>query len=308
MPPKFESKLSLSRNKNRSGIESPEEPNLEDITTAGSSSEDSSSDDSETEDKTLKQSIRSQLRKKKTLEPLLKTLLDGILSNGEILDLLVDAVYQSFSEKVKEELTQEVYESVSMDISQNKSELANIKEQLKKERDDRIADRKLITKLRQDIRELKEETTDQMDNQEQYSRRNCLLLHGVPESKGEDTTATSIQQLNGKLKCSLTKELIDRSHRLGKPKSGEDAKPRPIIIKFVSYSTRSIIFRSKRKLKASPLLITESLTTRRMELLRKAQAQVRDNKLKGTWTQDGRIYALDNDDHKVLITKAADLV
>ena len=92
-----------------------------------------------------------------------------------------------------------------MDISQNKSELANIKTQLKKEQDGRMADRKLTTKLREDIRELENETTNQMDNQEQYSRRNCLLLHGVPESKGEDTTPTSIQQLNGKLKCSLTK-------------------------------------------------------------------------------------------------------
>ena len=55
MPPIFESKLSLSRNKNGSGIESPEEPNLEDITTAGSLSEDGSNDESETEDKTLKQ-------------------------------------------------------------------------------------------------------------------------------------------------------------------------------------------------------------------------------------------------------------
>ena len=103
------------------------------------------------------------------------------------------------------------------------------------------------------------------------------------------------------------KELIDRSHRLGKPKSGEDAKPRPIIIKFVSYSTRSTIFRSKRNLMGTPL-ITESLTTRRMDLLRKAETQVRDNKLKGAWTQNGRICALDDDDHKVLITKAADLV
>ena len=54
MPPKFESKLSLSRNKNGFGIESPEEPNLEDITTTGSSSEDGSSDDSETEDKKIR--------------------------------------------------------------------------------------------------------------------------------------------------------------------------------------------------------------------------------------------------------------
>ena len=89
-----------------------------------------------------------------------------------------------------------------------------------------------------DIQELKDKTTDQIDNQERYSRQNCFLPHGVPESRAEDTTATSIQQLSVKLKCSPTKELIDRTHRLGKPKSVADAKLQPIIMKFVSYFTR----------------------------------------------------------------------
>ena len=131
-----------------------------------------------------------------------------------------------------------------------------------------------------------------MDNQEQYSRCNCSLLHRVTEISDEDTTATCIELLNSKLKSTLTKEHIDRLHRLGKPKTGEDKKPRPIIIKFVSYYTRSSIFGSKRKLKGSSLLIRESLTTRRMDLLRKAQSQTRLGNFKCIWTQDDRIFAL----------------
>ena len=283
------------------------EQNSEDKPMAGILSEDSSSD-SEVEDKPLKHSIRAQLRNKKTLEPLLQMLLDGILNNDEILESLVDAVYTSVSEKIKNELTQEVYESVSMDISQNNKEVSDLKAQLVKEKEHRTNDRKLITKLQHEICELKDNTAIQMDNQEQYSRRKCLLLHGVTETSDEDTTATCIELLNGKLKSTLTKTHIDRSHRLGKPKTGEDAKPRPIIIKFVSYYTRSSIFGSKRKLKGSSLLITESLTTRRMDLLRKAQSQVRVGNFKRVWTQDGRIFALNNDDNKVIIAKAADLV
>ena len=41
-------------------------------------------------------------------------------------------------------------------------------------------------------------------------------------------------------------EEIDRSHRLGKPKSSKNAKPRPMIVKFGRYNTRNRIYRNNR--------------------------------------------------------------
>ena len=66
---------------------------------------------------------------------------------------------------------------------------------------------------------------------------------------------------------------IDRSHRMGRtsPESAGTRKPRPMIVKFTSYEPRRAIFTSKRKLKGTHIVITENLTRRRVDLLRKSR-------------------------------------
>ena len=78
-------------------------------------------------------------------------------------------------------------------------------------------------------------------------------------------------------------------------------------MKFISYTQRQAVFRTKKNLKGSNLLITESLTTKRMAVLRAAQNEVRAEGIKRTWTQDGRIIILTNDEDKVTIKKISDL-
>ena len=33
-----------------------------------------------------------------------------------------------------------------------------------------------------------------LDQQQQYSRRNCVLIHGIPEQKGEDTDEQALKK------------------------------------------------------------------------------------------------------------------
>ena len=58
-------------------------------------------------------------------------------------------------------------------------------------------------------------------------------------------------------------EGIDRSQRLGNPKKSITAKPRPIIVKYVTYNTRNIIYRNKKVVKGKGISVTESLTAKR---------------------------------------------
>ena len=91
------------------------------------------------------------------------------------------------------------------------------------------------------IKDLKEEVTyfrgtvdditAETDRQEQYSRRNCLLIHGLPESKNENTDLLAMEAIETKMNIKITDNDIDRIHRIGKPKN--NGKPRPVIIKFV---------------------------------------------------------------------------
>ena len=103
-----------------------------------------------------------------------------------------------------------------------------------------------------------------LDRQEQYSRRNCLLIHGIDEENQENIDEVEINVF----KKEMDKEDIDRSHHLGNRKP-DKSKPRPIIIKFSRYYVGAKIFKNKRKLKGKRISVTESLTKTRMEHCRK---------------------------------------
>ena len=63
---------------------------------------------------------------------------------------------------------------------------------------------------------------ESIDQQGQYSRRNCLLIHGVEENSNEDTDTLVLNTINNDLKIDLTEVAIDRAHRIGDPKKEEE--------------------------------------------------------------------------------------
>ena len=54
-----------------------------------------------------------------------------------------------------------------------------------------------------------------LDRQEQYSRRNCLLIHGIDEENQENTDEVVINVLKKEMDEEITHLDTDRSHRLG---------------------------------------------------------------------------------------------
>ncbi|XP_033628279.1 DNA excision repair protein ERCC-6-like [Asterias rubens] len=145
------------------------------------------------------------------------------------------------------------------------------------------------------------------DDSEQDKRRNCLLLHGLSESANDITVV--LATLNKKLKLKLTEDDIDRSNRIGQSKrnpgaSNSKPKPRPFVITFVSYKTRSKVFKNKRLLKGSGLFLTEDLIKQRRELLQEAK---RRSSVDSAWTQDGKIILLLQSKRKVTIKTLTEL-
>jgi hypothetical protein len=126
----------------------------------------------------------------------------------------------------------------------------------------------------------------------------------------EDTTEAAMNTFD-RLKVDIDSEDIDRSHRLGPIKTNgtldersPKPKPRPIIVKFVSYAKRNLVFTNKKELKKTGKTITESLTKRRMDLLRAASANER---VKTAWTTDGKVICLLPNDKIVVLTTHKDL-
>lgn len=242
------------------------------------------------------ESLKQILTDTNILQPLVSSIVSAVLLTPNIFNPLVEAVTKALSkdiaEKLKADLAQNVHDSVSVDVHQNMKE---------------------VDKLKQELTTLKNENTQlekRIDDAEQYSRRNCLLLHGVTEDANEDTTAVVTDIIKKKLKIDIDGNDFDRTHRLGRvnpPSEDGKTRPRPIIMRFISYTDRAAVYKEKRHMKHSPMLISENLTAKRMAIFRAAYRMVKEGKIANVWTQDGRITVLTNRKRKVIITSLADL-
>ena len=125
-----------------------------------------------------------------------------------------------------------------------------------------------------------------LEDQLQYSRRNCWVVTGVPEKKGvEDTDETIKSFAADKLGLEITDMDIDRTHRLG---IKEGTKPRPIIVKFVRYNLRRKFMKERKKLKGLGMGIL-SLS---ISLAKHKKLSSKAPWLKKVRTWDGRIVCL----------------
>lgn len=140
---------------------------------------------------------------------------------------------------------------------------------------------------------------NRIDDLEQYQRRQCIRIFGVKEEEAEDTDKIATEVAR-KIGVELDVNDIDRSHRVGRR---DTEKPRPIIVKFVSYRKRSEIYRCKRRLKSTGITIRDDLTKARHALLRESISRFG---LHNVWTMDG-VVIVNHEGTKRRLTRMADL-
>ena len=227
---------------------------------------------------------------------------DKIFSDGlnspELAKLLINSL-ESIENQVKELFTfhEEADESqikVTESLEFMSAKFDDLEKEIKK-KDEKINQ---LEKTIENLAEKQKSLSSEIDDLEQYSRRNCLLLHGVNESNDENTNEIIIKTFSEELGVEIKEDDLDRSHWLGKPKN-KDNKTRAIIVKFTRYAVRKEIFMNKSKLEGKLLLITESLTSSRMQLLGDAQ---RKYGVRNVWTSDGRVMVKEND--KIFLYKS----
>lgn len=151
---------------------------------------------------------------------------------------------------------------------------------------------------------------DRMDEAEQYSRRNCLLIHGIPERPGENVVDALLWFSNTQLKFNLPIQEVDRCHRLGPVRKNTAqvvaaGHPRPIIVKLTRYYTRAEMWGRKVHLRNTGYFLTESLTRKRAALLKRAKEIA---PARNVWTQDGRITVLGHNNRRIYINYECDMV
>ena len=136
-----------------------------------------------------------------------------------------------------------------------------------------------------------------IDDLEQYGRSNCLIIYGakdVPkEGKHLECENFVSDLLNEKIKPETPLQVhdLDIAHPL------RARKGTPVIIKFLRRIQRNYIYAKKKILKSSGLVITESLTKRRLKLLEAARSAF---PWRSVWTMKGDIYVFHNNRRQVI--------
>ena len=137
------------------------------------------------------------------------------------------------------------------------------------------------------------------DDLEQYSRSNCLVIHGcenVPKSKPgkyleiENFVCNTLNE-HLQLDSPLQANDLDIAHPL------PSKKGTPAIVKFIRRTQKNEVYRKKRFLKGTKMIITESLTKRRLQLLEKARLEFKQCPV---WSWKGEIFVFHNNKKKVI--------
>ena len=89
-----------------------------------------------------------------------------------------------------------------------------------------------------------DELYESQDDLEQYTRKNSLEIHGVPENLYTSTEDVVIK-LGEVLNVPIQSEDIDISHKLYSGKN----KPKNIIVKFISHKKKTVVYKKRTELK-----------------------------------------------------------
>ena len=159
------------------------------------------------------------------------------------------------------------------------------------------AAKKRINDQQEEIAEL----YDLQDRLEQYTRKNSLEFHGIPES-AYNSTEEAILKIAEALEVPVSSDDIEISHKLNT--RGNKA----IIAKFISHKAKTNLYRARTKLKqvkladvfpessyatsvqSTRIFINENLTSYHRRIMSKANEKRRDGELLSAWSMDGTIY------------------
>ena len=193
-------------------------------------------------------------------------------------------------------------EGLKVTVTRQTNEIATLKTHLQKNgqsvprgRKTTLCSERRVDKQQEEINEL----YDLQDKLEQYTRKNSLEIHGVPDS-AYTSTEEVVLKLAEALQVQINSVDIEISHKLNRKGN------KPIIVKLVSHKTKTSLYKARVNLHNiklpnlfpgthSPesrdrISIYENLTFYRKKIVNEANTMRRDGELLKVWTMDGQIY------------------
>ena len=226
----------------------------------------------------------------------------------EIKALLVDIQIQIAAILTENRTLKKEIEEIKESANFNGKELKDLKESLQKTKDENRELRNMLASMRNELKTTKEnlgkqtEESDRLwehhDELEQYTRKNSLELHGIPQDAYHNTEAAVIKVAEA-LNITIEPEDIEISHKLNRGKA--------IIVKFCNHKVKSKLYKERTKLKdvrisdlfpsypsngrqRQRIFINENLTAYRRRIVNEANKRRQEGTLLSVWTLDGKIY------------------
>ena len=143
-------------------------------------------------------------------------------------------------------------------------ELAKFKEEVYKKMDEIISTNKMLQQHVTLLKRSNEDLINKCEENEQYGRRLCLRIKGIPRKEKErsDEVLEQVRKLFGKAEVTIPDAVLDRAHRVSK--SNHD-----VVVKFTTFCHRTLFHRKCKTLKDKSLHL--DLTNSRLRLLNDAK-------------------------------------
>ncbi|XP_077551771.1 uncharacterized protein LOC144165971 [Haemaphysalis longicornis] len=143
--------------------------------------------------------------------------------------------------------------------------------------EDKLAEHEVLCK---GTKELVEELSAKIEDLENRSRRNNVIIYGLSEEPNEDNKSlrNRVEQEVFKELLSVEVKSIERIHRLGF-KHAE--KPRPVILRLFDFSEKMKIMASCPKLKGTEISVSEDFSKRLRDLRGKLWRSAAEEKANG---------------------------
>lgn len=176
--------------------------------------------------------------------------------------------------------------------------------------------REIIVKRDAEINELKKENaqlrnstrqqTQQIESLENYTRVDNIIVHGLPESvaavvgnQGPDQRQPNEDVFTSekiftdfcrdKLHIGVNPSDISICHRLPAPRNSDRTTSRPMIVRFSNRKLKAKIIAARKDLKGTNIYVNEHLTKHTSEMFATARRLVKEKRLLGAWTVNGRL-------------------
>ena len=226
----------------------------------------------------------------------------------EIKALLVDIQIQIAAILTENHTLKKEIEDLKESANFYGRELKDLKESLQKTKDKNkelkntlASTRNELKTTKENLRKQREESERQwahQDDLEQYSRKNSLEIHSIPQDAYPSIEAAVIKVAEA-LSITVEPENIEISHKLN--------HGRAIIVKFSSHKVKWKLYRERTKLKdvkisdlfpsypssgrqRQRIFINENLTAYRRRIVKETNKRRQEGTLFSVWTLDGKIY------------------